>query len=55
MSQVIDGTARTPGVHPPEAVLDIDRFFTDLGRHLGYHNHSCVEIEQEPPAIQATR
>jgi lysine 6-dehydrogenase len=35
MSQIIDGTARRPGVHPPDAVIDPKRFFTDLDRHLG--------------------
>ncbi|WKG02979.1 saccharopine dehydrogenase family protein [Mycolicibacterium sp. HK-90] len=35
MSQVADGTARRPGVHPPDAVIDSGRFFTDLDRELG--------------------
>ncbi|MGW5112709.1 hypothetical protein [Nocardia sp. NPDC004123] len=35
LSQVIDGTARRPGVHPPEALIDPDRFFRDLRPHLG--------------------
>ncbi|MEU5847919.1 saccharopine dehydrogenase family protein [Saccharopolyspora shandongensis] len=35
MSQVVDGTARLPGVHPPEAVIDPKRFFDDLDRQLG--------------------
>ncbi|MRH88569.1 saccharopine dehydrogenase [Nocardia sp. SYP-A9097] len=46
MSQVIDGTARRPGVHPPEATIDADRFFAELGGWLG-HPGSCVEIEQD--------
>ncbi|MBN3456373.1 saccharopine dehydrogenase family protein [Mycolicibacterium mageritense] len=35
MSQVVDGTARRAGVHPPEAVIDRERFFADLDRELG--------------------
>ncbi|WP_395292830.1 saccharopine dehydrogenase family protein [Kitasatospora hibisci] len=31
LAQVLDGTARRPGVHPPEAVIDAARFFRDLG------------------------
>ncbi|MGW4119403.1 saccharopine dehydrogenase family protein [Nocardia sp. NPDC004711] len=46
MSQVIDGRARRPGVHPPEAVIDASRFFADLGREFG--GGSPVVIEREP-------
>lgn len=35
LSQLIDGVAVRPGVHPPDAILDIDRFFADLGRYAG--------------------
>jgi lysine 6-dehydrogenase len=35
MSQIADGTARRAGVHPPDAVIDSDRFFADLDRELG--------------------
>ncbi|MGV0582856.1 saccharopine dehydrogenase NADP-binding domain-containing protein [Mycobacteroides chelonae] len=35
MAQVIDGTARRAGVHPPEAVIEPGRFFADLGAALG--------------------
>ncbi|MEX3649766.1 saccharopine dehydrogenase, partial [Mycolicibacterium porcinum] len=35
MSQIVDGTARRAGVHPPDAVIDSDRFFADLDRELG--------------------
>ncbi|OMC34970.1 saccharopine dehydrogenase [Mycolicibacterium fortuitum] len=35
MSQVADGAARRSGVHPPDAVIDRDRFFADLDRELG--------------------
>ncbi|MGL5444623.1 MAG: saccharopine dehydrogenase, partial [[Mycobacterium] stephanolepidis] len=35
MAQVIDGTARRVGVHPPEAVIEPRRFFADLGTALG--------------------
>ncbi|MVU77748.1 hypothetical protein GPX89_10900 [Nocardia sp. ET3-3] len=47
MSQVIDGTARRAGVHPPEAVIDPRRFFADLGRELGSVG-SPVVLEREP-------
>ncbi|MFB7615865.1 saccharopine dehydrogenase family protein [Kitasatospora sp. NPDC056181] len=30
LAQLLDGTARRPGVHPPEAVVDAARFFRDL-------------------------
>ncbi|TMS55907.1 saccharopine dehydrogenase family protein [Mycobacterium sp. DBP42] len=35
MSQIADGTVCQAGVHPPEAVIDRDRFFADLDRELG--------------------
>ncbi|APA97818.1 saccharopine dehydrogenase family protein [Nocardia seriolae] len=35
LAQLADGTARRPGVHPPESVIDPDRFFRDLRPHLG--------------------
>ncbi|MFB7723229.1 saccharopine dehydrogenase family protein [Nocardia sp. NPDC056100] len=35
LSQLVDGSARRPGVHPPESVMDPDRFFRDLRPHLG--------------------
>ncbi|WP_124713144.1 saccharopine dehydrogenase family protein [Mycolicibacterium nivoides] len=35
MSQIADGTARRAGVHPPDGVIDSDRFFADLDRELG--------------------
>ena len=34
LAQIVDGTARRPGVHPPDAVIDASRFFADLGRKL---------------------
>jgi len=34
LAQIVDGTARRPGVHPPDAVIDASRFFADLGRQL---------------------
>ncbi|MEU1204504.1 saccharopine dehydrogenase NADP-binding domain-containing protein [Nocardia sp. NPDC005825] len=46
MSQVIDGTARRPGVHPPEAVIDPERFFQELGREFGSAG-PMVSIERE--------
>ncbi|MGA5820262.1 saccharopine dehydrogenase C-terminal domain-containing protein [Kitasatospora sp. NPDC094028] len=29
-AQLLDGTAPTPGVHPPETSVDAERFFADL-------------------------
>ncbi|WP_040809700.1 saccharopine dehydrogenase family protein [Nocardia concava] len=49
LSQLIDGTARRPGVHPPEEVVDPRRFFADLGRELGSIG-SPVVMEREPVA-----
>lgn len=34
LAQIVDGTARRPGVHPPDAVIDAPRFFADLARRL---------------------
>ncbi|WP_031170177.1 saccharopine dehydrogenase family protein [Streptosporangium roseum] len=31
--QILDGTVRDRGVHPPDAVLDPDRYFTELAVH----------------------
>ncbi|WP_194834833.1 saccharopine dehydrogenase family protein [Nocardia sp. XZ_19_369] len=45
LSQLVDGVATRPGVHPPEAILEADRFFADLA------GHTCdVVIEQAPLA-----
>ncbi|MEU3563888.1 saccharopine dehydrogenase NADP-binding domain-containing protein [Kitasatospora sp. NPDC006786] len=32
LAQLLDGTVRAAGVHPPEAVIDGERFFADLAR-----------------------
>ncbi|MER7212826.1 saccharopine dehydrogenase NADP-binding domain-containing protein [Streptosporangium sp. NPDC000239] len=32
-AQILDGTVRTPGVHPPDAVLDPARYFDELAAH----------------------
>ncbi|MFJ7906719.1 saccharopine dehydrogenase family protein [Kitasatospora sp. NPDC096204] len=32
LAQLLDGTVRPAGVHPPEAVVDGERFFADLAR-----------------------
>ncbi|WP_282783122.1 saccharopine dehydrogenase NADP-binding domain-containing protein [Nocardia sp. CC201C] len=34
MSQLVDGSALRPGVHPPETIIDPVRFFADLDRVL---------------------
>lgn len=34
LAQIVDGTVRHPGVHPPDAVIDAPRFFADLARRL---------------------
>ncbi|OBC12039.1 saccharopine dehydrogenase [Mycobacterium sp. 852013-50091_SCH5140682] len=48
LSQMIDGTARRPGVHPPDAVIDAPRFFADLDRQLGRATNSpLVIVEQD--------
>ncbi|MER7847074.1 saccharopine dehydrogenase NADP-binding domain-containing protein [Kitasatospora sp. NPDC096077] len=33
LAQLLDGTVRAPGVHPPETAVDAERFFADLTRH----------------------
>ncbi|MDH6196648.1 lysine 6-dehydrogenase [Mycobacterium frederiksbergense] len=35
LSQVVDGTITRPGVHAPDAVVDLDRFFVDLADSVG--------------------
>ncbi|MUL82268.1 MULTISPECIES: saccharopine dehydrogenase family protein [unclassified Mycolicibacterium] len=48
MSQMVDGTARRAGVHPPDAVIDSQRFFADLNRQLDRSADSpLVVIERE--------
>ncbi|MEU6263520.1 saccharopine dehydrogenase family protein [Saccharopolyspora shandongensis] len=49
MAQVIDGTARRPGVHPPEAVVDPGRFFADLGSALGSDGGSPLYLLEQGP------
>lgn len=56
LSQVIDGTARRPGVHPPEAVIDPDRFFRDLRPHLGdIGDGPAVVVERVSRTAASTR
>jgi hypothetical protein len=51
MSQIVDGTARRPGVHPPDAVIDPQRFFHDFDRQLGRPaGVPLVVVEREPIA-----
>lgn len=48
MSQMVDGSARTAGVHPPDAVIDSKRFFADLDDHLDRSTDSpLVVVERE--------
>lgn len=48
MSQVVDGTARRAGVHPPDAVISSERFFADLDRELGRAGSPpLMVVEQE--------
>ncbi|SKP76965.1 saccharopine dehydrogenase family protein [Mycobacteroides abscessus] len=49
MAQVIDGSGRRPGVHPPEAVIEPARFFADLAVALGCASGvSPYLVEQQP-------
>ncbi|WP_431956482.1 saccharopine dehydrogenase family protein [Nocardia lijiangensis] len=51
LAQLLDATARRPGVHPPEAIIDPDRFFTDLGIRIGLEpTEHVVSVEQAPSA-----
>ncbi|MEV0293854.1 saccharopine dehydrogenase NADP-binding domain-containing protein [Nocardia sp. NPDC050710] len=51
MSQVIDGSARRPGVHSPEAIIDPRRFFDDLDRALERNTDTPIYVvEREPIA-----
>ncbi|MTE13471.1 hypothetical protein GLP40_11885 [Nocardia sp. CT2-14] len=55
MSQVIDGIARRPGAHAPDAVIDPARFFADLDRVLERDTSAPLYlIEQEPmPSLRS--
>lgn len=49
LSQLIDGTARKPGVHPPEAIIDSERFFRDLASRIGMSpTLGLVTVEHAP-------
>jgi len=51
LAQIVDGTARRPGVHPPDAVIDTPRFFTDLARELdGPAERPLVIVERDERA-----
>lgn len=52
LAQVLDGTVRTPGVHPPEAVVDPARLFADLARTERWADPAgaVVEVEESCPA-----
>ncbi|MUL47452.1 saccharopine dehydrogenase [Mycobacterium sp. CBMA293] len=51
ISQIIDGTAQRPGVHPPDAVIDCQRFFKELDRHLDRSaDRPLVVVEREERA-----
>ncbi|SUA78226.1 Saccharopine dehydrogenase [Nocardia otitidiscaviarum] len=48
MSQLADGSALRPGVHPPETAIDPVRFFSDLDRVLGRDSDTPLyRIERE--------
>ncbi|MFD0360041.1 saccharopine dehydrogenase family protein [Nocardia sp. GCM10030253] len=49
LAQLVDGVAIRPGVHPPEGIIDIDRFFDDLAAHLDpERQRGRVVVEQCP-------
>ncbi|WP_433245280.1 saccharopine dehydrogenase family protein [Streptosporangium sp. CA-135522] len=47
LAQFLDGTASRPGVHPPETLIDPDRFFRDLARHI--HDPAGPASPDAPP------
>jgi len=49
LAQLLDGTTGRPGVHPPEVVIDADRFFVDLERHT----RSVLLEEEQATAEEA--
>lgn len=56
LAQVVDGTVDHTGVHPPEAVVDPDRFFADLSQDLGLDGASeLVLVEETASNARATR
>lgn len=40
LAQLLDGTGGKPGVHPPEAVIEPERFFLDLSHHLPHTSNN---------------
>jgi lysine 6-dehydrogenase len=58
LAQVMDGTARRPGVLPPEAVIDADRLLADLDRlggGPGRNRAQVSEIADENPMAEPGR
>lgn len=54
LAQLLDGTSRAAGVHPPETIIDPERFFTDLGIHIGSSStERVVSVEQSSSATLA--
>ncbi|MGW2222125.1 hypothetical protein ACWCSD_44660 [Nonomuraea sp. NPDC001684] len=43
LAQLIDDAGARPGVHPPEAAIDHERFFADLARWTGGSVRVAVE------------
>ncbi|SHF67839.1 saccharopine dehydrogenase family protein [Streptoalloteichus hindustanus] len=43
LAQLLDGIPAAPGVRPPETALDVDRFLTDLARHVPGRGGVVVE------------
>ncbi|UGT40937.1 saccharopine dehydrogenase NADP-binding domain-containing protein [Nocardia yamanashiensis] len=51
LSQLVAGRVRRPGVHPPETIIDPDRFFAGLLAHLGAADaESGIVLERSPLA-----
>ncbi|MFE3901993.1 hypothetical protein ACFXPY_17060 [Streptomyces sp. NPDC059153] len=53
LAQLLNGTGGRPGVHPPETVIEPERFFLDLSRHLphtpdDHHPSNCVITDVTP-------
>jgi lysine 6-dehydrogenase len=46
LAQVMDGTARRPGVLPPEAVIDADRLLADLDRVVGGTGRNRAQVSE---------
>ncbi|MFD7617235.1 saccharopine dehydrogenase family protein [Streptomyces sp. NPDC059802] len=55
LAQLLDGTSGRPGVHPPETVIEPERFFLDLARHVPHLSDNNASHDSVITDITPTR